>query len=624
MVFWQEEDAMILNGEAKRLGIFAYFDADGIVDDYVPYLVAEVGKHCAHQVFVVNGILTKESEARVQATGVQLLYRENHGFDITAYREGLLSQDLDGYDEILFYNQTIFGPVCPLDSMFDDMNSRDVDFWGLSRHKGAKSVPWNDYKDFPPHIQSYFFAVRSSMFTDERFMGYWTDLPKIETYWDAVCKHEVRFTEHFAKMGFRWQAYLDTRKDEISNDYPLMGKPAEMLEQGSPFVKRKVFLMDRLVYSTVPQGGTAQETWEYLERCTQYPVRLIAQNITRTATLAEVTQAFVPYYPPVYTKDGARQTAIVLYLERDAFVSQLLAAAAEQPFAQCFVVFADETLCERYRDEMPADLRCLVREGRKGPQVLLEELYGMLNAPYVAYLTNDIPMLMKDFEDETTLRTAVRMLTGGCESVLAQEPCCGILFAPPSTHQDCATLGMSWPEICPMLKQRLHDAGFTIPLGAKAPGIAVRGGMFFARRQVLEPLTKLALCSEDFEGLYPLWEYLVPLSAHQAGYLIGYVADYAEMGRHLTNLSAMLTQTTRVWYTKNNGTFDRLLFRMKAIRDFYYERRFQMTLEQAFEADLTWKQKLWICLQVVLKPETFSRLHPNTGKYHEPPRDPLD
>lgn len=43
---------------AKRLGIFAYFDADDIVDDYVAYLVSETGKYCARQVCIVNGTLT--------------------------------------------------------------------------------------------------------------------------------------------------------------------------------------------------------------------------------------------------------------------------------------------------------------------------------------------------------------------------------------------------------------------------------------------------------------------------------------------------------------------------------------------------------------------------------------
>ena len=168
---------MILNSGAKRLGIFAYFDADGIVDDYVAYLVSEVGKYCSRQVCIVNGALTPESENKLRAAGGEVVFRENRGYDITAYRDALLAQDLSDIDEVLFYNQTIFGPVCPLDAMFRTMDARDVDFWGLSRHKGAKHASWDENETFPPHVQSYWFAVRKPMLTDERFLDYWKNLP---------------------------------------------------------------------------------------------------------------------------------------------------------------------------------------------------------------------------------------------------------------------------------------------------------------------------------------------------------------------------------------------------------------------------------------------------------------
>ena len=163
---------MTLTGTPRRLGIFAYYDADGVVDDYVTYLVSEVGKHCKRQVCVVNGALTPDGEAKLRAAGGEVMYRDNRGYDITAYRDALLGQDLSDVDEVLFYNQTIFGPVCPLDEMFRTMDARDVDFWGLSRHKGAKHASWDENETFPPHVQSYWFAVRKPMLTDERFLDY--------------------------------------------------------------------------------------------------------------------------------------------------------------------------------------------------------------------------------------------------------------------------------------------------------------------------------------------------------------------------------------------------------------------------------------------------------------------
>ena len=616
---------MILSDGAKRLGIFAYFDADDIVDDYVAYLVSETGKYCARQVCIVNGTLTRESEDKLRAAGGEVVFRENRGYDITAYRDALLSQDLSDIDEVLFYNQTIFGPVCPLDAMFREMNARDVDFWGLSRHKGAKHASWDENEAFPPHVQSYWFAVRKPMLTDGRFLDYWNNLPAIETYWDAVRKHEVRFTKHFADLGFAWDVFLHTEDDEICNDYPLMGKPKEMLEQGCPFVKRKVFLMDRTLYTSIPQGGAAQAVWDYLRDKTQYPVRLIAQNITRTATLSEVTQAFVPYYDVSGAQPSEKGVTAVLYFARAEQAALLTEAAKARPYEKLYALFATDALRTQFQTELPETASCAVcGESGHGVQVLFRLLYPAIRTPYVMYLTNDLPLLLREFQDETTLRAAVDALTAACETAFDREPCLGALFPPVSVHQNCATLGADWPETGAALEARLRDAGLRCPLGVKTTGIAVRGGMFFARREALAPLAKFKFAAEDFAGEYPAWEYLAPLAVHGAGLLIGYSARYAELGRLLTNVSAMLTQTEEVWQTKNNRTFDRVLFRMKAIRDFYYERRFQMTLEQAFEADLTWKQKLWICLQIILKPETFRKLHPGTGEEPAHPEDVLD
>ena len=447
--------------------------------------------------------------------------------------------------------------MCPLDAMLADMNARDVDFCGLSRHKGIRIASWNEDKPFPSHVQSYWFAVRKPMLTDERFLGYWRDLPAIETYWGAVRKHEVRLTKHFADLGFSWDVFLHTEADETCNDYPLMGKPAEMLRHGCPFVKRKSFVLDRLQYTSIPQGGAAQVAWDYIRDHTQYPGRFIVQNITRTASLPEVTQAFLPYYDASGPAACGKGVTAVLYFSGEEQAGLLLEAAWRRPYEKLYALFADDALCVRFQPELPEGASCAVcGESDHGVQVLFRLLYPSIRTQYVLYLTNDVPMLMRDFQDETTLRTAVNALTTSCEMFFERKPCLGAVFPPQFTHQDCATPGADWPDVCIAIGPRLRDAGF----------------------------------------------------------LIRYSAEYAEMARLLANVSALFTKTNQLCQNKNNRTFDRVIFRMEAIRDFYYERGFQMTLEQAFLADITWKQKLWICLQIILKLETFRKLHSGDGR----------
>ncbi|MEG0804535.1 MAG: rhamnan synthesis F family protein, partial [Pygmaiobacter sp.] len=79
---------MKLSKIAKRIAIFAYFDKDGIVDDYVPVLVGAVAEQCDFVLCMVNGALNPEDETRLRAVSDEIVYRPNEGLDITAYKEG--------------------------------------------------------------------------------------------------------------------------------------------------------------------------------------------------------------------------------------------------------------------------------------------------------------------------------------------------------------------------------------------------------------------------------------------------------------------------------------------------------------------------------------------------------
>ena len=617
---------MLLAKDARRLAIFAYYDADGIVDDYVVYLLQQMRAQCTAQIVVVNGTLTPESEARVRAHCTQLLFRPNEGFDITGYKEGFLQvSDPAQYDEILFYNQTVFGPVCPLAPMFAAMGRRDVDFWGLTRHKGARKASWDNSVAIAPHLQSFFFAVRRPMFTSDAFVQYWKNLPPIEGYWDAVSKHEVKFTERFASLGFAWDSYLHTDDLEPYNDYPLMGMPTVLLERGCPFVKRKSFLCSRHSYTTVPQGAAPQQLFDYLREKTQYPLSYITQNLLRTADISAVTGALTPVYDVRALEGAAGKTACVLWFARRE-LAYLLCAAAQglKRDMTLYYLFADEALRDELLPQLPKNASVLLTK-QNGMEYLFGPLWPEVSAhENVLYLNNALPLLLDEFYDATTLESAVQSLARpGCAALLGRFAEIGAVAAPLPMHQECLSLGLNWPGTAPRLTPALERAGIRVPLGAERPGLALRGSAFFARTQAVEPLTHFAFERWMFEGEYPACEFLVPLAAQSRGFLTAFSASPQQAFVCMENRGALLREMTAKWATPRMVRSDQVLFRMQAILDFYYERRYHMTLEQAFAAPLTFKQKLWICLQILLKPETFAKLH-KAKEAPPPPKDELE
>ena len=116
-----------LGEDPKRLGIFFFFDAQGVVDSYVETLLADMVKNLSELTIVVNGELTAKSYAKLGAFTDNIILRENKGLDAWAYKTALESygwERLVEFDEVVLFNATIMGPVHPFEEMFTEMAGR--------------------------------------------------------------------------------------------------------------------------------------------------------------------------------------------------------------------------------------------------------------------------------------------------------------------------------------------------------------------------------------------------------------------------------------------------------------------------------------------------------------------
>ena len=80
-----------LGEDPKRLGIFFFFDAQGVVDSYVETLLADMVKNLSELTVVVNGELTAKSYAKLNAFTDSIILRENKGLDVWAYKTAMES-----------------------------------------------------------------------------------------------------------------------------------------------------------------------------------------------------------------------------------------------------------------------------------------------------------------------------------------------------------------------------------------------------------------------------------------------------------------------------------------------------------------------------------------------------
>lgn len=138
----------------KRLGIFFFYDAEGVVDDYIPTLLNGFRPYLSEMTIVCNGKLNEAGEKILSSYTNNLIVRPNEGFDVWAYKTAMESygwEKLVSFDEVVLFNATIMGPVYPFSEMFETMDQRDLDFWGITKfikfhrtHSGA--VPLDIYQ----------------------------------------------------------------------------------------------------------------------------------------------------------------------------------------------------------------------------------------------------------------------------------------------------------------------------------------------------------------------------------------------------------------------------------------------------------------------------------------------
>lgn len=271
----------------KRAAIYFFYDKQGIVDRFVEYFLKDFTKNIDYLLIVSNGKLLDDGRKKLEIFG-EVVERENKGFDVWAYKTGLEKigwDNIGNYDEIILLNNTILGPVYPFRETFQKMDKKtNLDFWGITEYFKQDLDPFNciSYGYIPDHIQSHFIAIRKNMFMSKDFFDYWNNMPMINSYKEAVGKHEAIFTKKFEELGYKWDLSVDMHNLRLYNGYPLMHCPKLLIEKfRCPIFKRRNFFHDTDDFLSQTTGEPSCELFKYLEVETDYDTDMIWETIIR-------------------------------------------------------------------------------------------------------------------------------------------------------------------------------------------------------------------------------------------------------------------------------------------------------------------------------------------------------
>lgn len=278
----------------RRACLFAGYDQDGVVDDYVVDYVRELARHA--DVYYLADSTMPSQELDKLASHTKGAWSIRHGlYDFGSW--SMLAGDLIGwdalraYDEVLLVNDSAY-LLRPLDDVFARMDLESCDWWGLhptkrtyARDTGAdRSLPlsealtrWRAVDEMNPvdhlHLSSYFLAFRRPVLDDPGFRRRIESVTSQLTKPRVILKYELGLSRYLLAEGYRPGALIDDLYPYLpvyTPDY------WELLGRGFPVLKRNL-LSDNL--RLMPDLARWKEM--VLARVPDAPVESFERNLLR-------------------------------------------------------------------------------------------------------------------------------------------------------------------------------------------------------------------------------------------------------------------------------------------------------------------------------------------------------
>ncbi len=343
----------------KRLGVFIFYDRDNIVDDYVLYLLNDICSNFSHLTIISNSELNETEKKKLEIFSKDIIIRENAGLDAGAlYMYFNNSVDYQNYDEVVCFNDTFFGPFYSFKKVFEEMDKKDVDFWGLALgHKQRDGYGIMKEGYIPEHIQTFFISFRKKVLLSEAFKNYWKnyDYENMQTFYDVVTKHELRFTKYLHEHGFSYDSYIkDTNASEKFtenyNNYNY-NSSTQIIEDHALYIKRKNFIASKRDFLYLTDRGDLNKSFEYIKNHTNYDVSLIWKNILRLYNLNDIHEAFGLY--SIISNDKIKfqeNIAYIIYID-NKLIKETLAKRLEEIKANFFIFTTQNEICDFFKEK---------------------------------------------------------------------------------------------------------------------------------------------------------------------------------------------------------------------------------------------------------------------------------
>ena len=208
----------------KRLFLFAFYDPQGVVGEAaLRYLEA---LHALGDIVLATDCDLRPGEAEKLAPFVVSYQAARHGeYDFGSYKRAFLQADLSGYDVVYLVNDSVVGPLHPLEPYLLRMEALGVDAFGLVLNPSRRGR----------HLQSWFIGLKPAVFRAPWFGEFLGGVESVVRKEDVCNRYENGLARLLEAHSVPYAGLWELRGKAI---YNAVGR---LSRQGFPFLKKSAF-----------------------------------------------------------------------------------------------------------------------------------------------------------------------------------------------------------------------------------------------------------------------------------------------------------------------------------------------------------------------------------------------
>jgi lipopolysaccharide biosynthesis protein len=186
--------------------LFAHFDKDNKVADYVLHYLGEIKRLGFFVVFISAARIGEPELERLRGCCDDIILRDNAGLDFGSWSQGFAKHRHAISGRLLLANDSVYGPIGSLAAALERLAATPADFYGM-----VESL------EPSPHLQSWFLLFEPWVVASDEFASMLSQPFSSMSKRQIIRNGEIGLSRRLLADGFRYEALFRNGRSALMN-----------------------------------------------------------------------------------------------------------------------------------------------------------------------------------------------------------------------------------------------------------------------------------------------------------------------------------------------------------------------------------------------------------------------